>query len=106
MSPGLVKLMVQYSNELDDDRSGKLSIDEILRNRSGADLAAAKLLEQVRHRKKRKMGPKKRSPESKSSSTRKTKYKRASSSEQSSTQVESDDITDQKPYNSVNDSQV
>jgi Ca2+-binding EF-hand superfamily protein len=47
-SPGLVKLMELYFNELDDDKSGTLSIDEILRNRDSASSAADKLMHDVR----------------------------------------------------------
>jgi len=48
VSPGLVKLMELYFNELDDDKSGKLSVDEILKNRSGASSAADKLMQDVK----------------------------------------------------------
>ena len=50
-SPELIKLIEQYFNELDDDNSGTLSIDEILRNRDQASAAAEMLLDQVKHKK-------------------------------------------------------
>jgi hypothetical protein len=100
VSPGLVKLMELYFNELDDDKSGTLSIDEILRNRSGANSAAAKLLDKVKHKKKRKES-RKRIPDSKS------KYDRMSSSGRSSDNVrDNDQNTQQLPFDSVNDNQV
>jgi hypothetical protein len=100
VSPGLVKLMELYFNELDDDKSGTLSIDEILRNRSGANSAAAKLLDKVKHKKKRKES-RKRIPDSKS------KYDRMSSSGRSSDNVrDNDQNTQQLPFDNVNDNQV
>jgi hypothetical protein len=48
-SPELIKLIEQYFNALDDDNSGTLSVDEILKNREGAEAAAEKLLDQVSH---------------------------------------------------------
>jgi hypothetical protein len=48
VSPGLVKLIELYFNELDDDKSGTLTIDEILKNRDSASSAADKLMHDVR----------------------------------------------------------
>ena len=48
-SPELIKLIEQYFNELDDDNSGTLSIEEILRNRDQANNVANKLLDLVSH---------------------------------------------------------
>ena len=48
-SPDLIKLIEQYFNELDDDKNGTLSLDEILRNREQANSAAKKMLEKVKH---------------------------------------------------------
>jgi Ca2+-binding EF-hand superfamily protein len=48
-SPELIKLIEQYFNELDDDNSGTLSIEEILKNRDQATAAADKLLDRASH---------------------------------------------------------
>jgi hypothetical protein len=48
-SPELIKLIEQYFNALDDDNSGTLSIDEILKNRDEANAVAEKLIDQVSH---------------------------------------------------------
>mmetsp|Transcript_12749 Transcript_12749/g.20758 ORF Transcript_12749/g.20758 Transcript_12749/m.20758 type:complete len:502 (+) Transcript_12749:85-1590(+) len=104
VSPGLVKLMELYFNELDDDKSGKLSIDELLRNRAGANSAAAKLLYDVKHNKKRKGGSRRRRH-----GARSTKLSRMSSKDHSvSNQSARDEkiVEQQNPYNSVNDDKV
>ena len=51
-SPELIKLIELYFNELDDDNSGTLSIDEILKNREQANSVAAQLLDDVKHKQK------------------------------------------------------
>lgn len=48
-SPELIKLIEEYFNALDDDNSGTLSIDEILKNRDQANSIADKLLDKVSH---------------------------------------------------------
>jgi hypothetical protein len=46
-SPDLIKLVDEYFDELDDDKSGTLTIDEILRKRDGADVITDRMMDRI-----------------------------------------------------------